>query len=65
MVANTLTGIVHYHEIPGEGTLDFASSFMALVGHGFSGYATVELYHHVGSWEKALHDSYTQLSKFV
>ncbi len=65
MVANTLTGIVHFHEIPGEGTLDFASSFKALTDNGFSGYASVELYHHVQSWKKALNDSYEHLSKFV
>ncbi len=34
MVANTLTGIVHFHEIPGEGTLDFGASFRALTDHG-------------------------------
>jgi sugar phosphate isomerase/epimerase len=65
MVANTLTGIVHFHEIPGEGTLDFAASFKALNDNGFTGYATVELYHHVASWEKALADSYDHLSQFV
>ena len=65
MVANTLTGIVHFHEIPGEATLDFASSFKALTDSGFSGYASVELYHHVKSWQKALDDSYRHLSKFV
>jgi sugar phosphate isomerase/epimerase len=65
MIANSLTGVVHFHEIPGEGTLDFAASFKALAEHGFSGYASVELYHHVASWEKALHDSYAYLSQFV
>ena len=65
MVANTLTGIVHFHEIPGEGTLDFAASFKALNDNGFTGYASVELYHHVASWEKALADSYDHLSQFV
>lgn len=65
MVANTLTGIVHFHEIPGEGTMDFAASFKALTDNGFSGYASVELYHHVASWEKALADSYKHLSQFV
>lgn len=65
MVANTLTGIVHFHEIPGEGTLDFSASFKALTDNGFNGYASVELYHHVQSWEKALADSFTHLSKFV
>lgn len=65
MVANTLTGVVHFHEIPGEGTLDFASSFKALTDNGFSGYGSVELYHHVESWEKALSDSHRHLSQFV
>lgn len=65
MVANTLTGIVHFHEIPGEGTMDFAASFKALTDNGFTGYASVELYHHVASWEKALADSYRHLSQFV
>lgn len=65
MVANTLTGIVHYHEIPGAGTLDFEASFKALNENGFSGYATVELYHHVASWEKALDDSFKCLSRYV
>jgi sugar phosphate isomerase/epimerase len=65
MVANTLTGIVHFHEIPGEGTLDFGASFKALTDHGYSGYASVELYHHVQSWEKALNDSYRHLSQYV
>jgi sugar phosphate isomerase/epimerase len=65
MVANTLTGIVHFHEIPGEGTLDFAASFKALTDNGFSGYASVELYHHVQSWERALNDSHKHLSQYV
>ena len=65
MIANTLTGVVHFHEIPGEGTLDFEASFKALTDHGFSGYGSVELYHHVASWEKALTDSYRHLSQFV
>ncbi|HRQ24089.1 MAG TPA: sugar phosphate isomerase/epimerase family protein [Anaerolineales bacterium] len=65
MVANTLTGIVHFHEIPGEGTMDFAATFKTLRENGFSGYASVELYHHVASWEKALEDSFNHLSKFT
>ena len=65
MVANTLTGIVHFHDIPGNGTLDFAASFAALTSNGFSGHASVELYHHVGSWKKALRDSYRHLAQFT
>lgn len=64
-VANTLTGIVHYHEIPGEGSLDFAACFRVLKENGFSGYASVELYHHVALWQKALEDSFRHLSQFV
>ena len=62
MVANTLTGIVHFHEIPGEGTLDLAASFKALTENGFHGYGSVELYHHVASWQQALDDSYRHLA---
>ncbi len=65
MVANTVTGIVHFHEIPGEGTLDFEASFKALNDNGFTGYASVELYHHVASWQKALTDSFHHLSHYV
>jgi sugar phosphate isomerase/epimerase len=64
-VANTLTGAVHFHEIPGEGTLDFAACFAALKESRFSGYASVELYHHVTNWDKALKDSYRHLAQFV
>ncbi len=62
MVANTLTGIVHFHEIPGAGTLDLHASFEALNDHGFQGYGSVELYHHVASWQQALDDSYRHLA---
>jgi sugar phosphate isomerase/epimerase len=65
MVANTITGIVHFHEIPVEGTLNFEASFKALNDNGFTGYASVELYHHVASWQKALTDSFTHLSHYV
>lgn len=62
MVANTRTGIVHFHEIPGEGTLDLAASFRALNTHGFHGYGSVELYHHVDAWQPALAASYSHLA---
>lgn len=61
-VANTLTGKVHYHEIPGRGEIDFRRTFQALEENGFKGYATVELYHHVNTWEKALGESARVLS---
>lgn len=62
MVANTRTGIAHFHEIPGQGTLDFAASFQALAAHGFAGYGAVELYHHVDGWQAALEASYRHLA---
>ncbi|UGB39565.1 sugar phosphate isomerase/epimerase family protein [Frateuria soli] len=65
MLANTRTGIAHFHEIPGEGTLDFAASFKTLTAHGFTGYGSVELYHHVESWERALARSYRHLAPFA
>lgn len=61
-VANTRTGIVHFHEIPGRGTLDFAASFNALTAHGFDGYGAVELYHHVDGWQEALAASFRHLA---
>jgi sugar phosphate isomerase/epimerase len=62
MVANTRTGIVHFHDIPGHGTLDFAASFRTLARAGFSGYGSLELYHHVASWREALAESYRYLA---
>lgn len=57
MVANTLTGKVHFHEIPGVGQVNFRKCFEVLEDRYFDGYATVELYHHINNWEKALKDS--------
>lgn len=65
MVANTRTGIVHFHEIPGEGTLDLAASFKALNDNGFKGFGAVELYHHVQSWQRALDNSHKHLSAII
>lgn len=65
MVANTRTGIVHFHEIPGYGELDLKASFKALTDNGFSGYGAVELYHHVESWQEALSESWRNLAPLV
>ena len=64
-MANTRTGMAHYHEIPGQGTLDFAASFETLTANGFDGYGTVELYHHVDGWQAALHASYRHLAPLL
>lgn len=64
-LANTRTGIAHWHDIPGTGTLDFAASFAALAQGGFDGYAAVELYHHVTAWQEALTASRNRLQPLV
>lgn len=65
MVANTLTGIVHFHDIPGRGTLDFETCFRTLARSGFSGYGAIELYHHIESWQTALDDSRQHLLPLI
>lgn len=62
-VANTLTGKVHFHELPGTGQIDFTACFNALKEKGFYGYAVVELYHHVDIWKETLQQSFSYLSK--
>lgn len=64
-LANTLTGIAHFHSIPGDGVLDFGASFKALADNGYQGFAGVELYHHVEGWEHALPASINHLDPFV
>jgi sugar phosphate isomerase/epimerase len=63
MVANTVTGRVHFHEIPGKGEVDFKGCFQKLVDNGFSGYGSVELYHHMDHWEEALSESLSYLQR--
>lgn len=65
LMANTRTGIAHFHEIPGRGTLDFRASFDALTRNGFSGYGAVELYHHVDGWQEALDETYRHLAPLM
>ena len=62
MIANTLTGKVHFHEIPGKGEIDFRECFSILIDNGYRGYGSVELYHHVDRWQEALSESLSYLS---
>ena len=62
MVANTVTGKVHFHEIPGKGDIDLAGCFKALLQNGYQGFGSVELYHHVDCWQRALRESRAYLS---
>lgn len=61
-VANTRTGVAHFHEIPGDGVLDFHDSFKALSDYGFDGYAVVDLDNHAKSVQQAIEQSYQVLS---
>jgi sugar phosphate isomerase/epimerase len=63
MVANTLTGKVHFHEIPGKGEIDFRKCFSILIDNGYRGFGSVELYHHVDRWQQALSESLSYLSQ--
>jgi len=56
-----IKGKIHHHEIPGEGDIDFYSVFRALRDYGYHYYLSVELYHHMDVWEKALFQSHTHL----
>ncbi len=64
-IANTLTGKVHYHDIPGVGEIDFTKCFQILTENNFDGYATVELYHHINTWESALKQSIKSLKNYL
>ena len=65
MIANTITGRVHFHEIPGKGDTDIKGCLDTLVNNGFAGYGSVELYHHVERWQEALTDSLNYLTQLL
>lgn len=67
MVANSITGKVHYHDIPGNGDMDLSGTFNILKQNNFSGYGTVELYHHgeQNIWKKVLNKSKKRLDNIL
>ncbi len=54
----------HYHRIPGEGDLDFATVFDALDDVGYDGFATLELYTYPGEPDRAAREAYEELREF-
>lgn len=52
---------IHYHEIPGEGDIDLKAVLDILKEENYDGYVSVELYHHVDVYEKALKESHDYL----
>ncbi len=51
-VCNTVRGKVHYHDLFGNGNIDYAKTISALMMAGYSGYCTVELYNHASLWRE-------------
>ena len=58
-----IPGRKHYHMIPGEGTLDWASLYDSLKKIGYDQYLTVELYTHAANPQEAAEKSYQFLAQ--
>jgi sugar phosphate isomerase/epimerase len=56
---------VHFHLIPGEGDIDFASVFQILADEGYSHWVSVELYPHADRWQESLSRSYEILQSAI
>lgn len=56
---------IHYHEIPGEGDLDFEKILGLLKQYNYNGAVSVELYHHSAVAKEALSKSYNYLSGII
>ncbi len=50
VVCNTLRGKVHYHDLFGNGAINYPDVMPALIDSGYDGYCTVELYNHSPLW---------------
>jgi S-ribosylhomocysteine lyase len=65
-VCNTVKGKVHYHDLFGNGKIDYAKTISALMTAGYAGYCTVELYNHASLWrDNAPHSAKFILSRVV
>jgi hydroxypyruvate isomerase len=52
-----IKGRRHYHEIPGDGDIDFGAFLQILDRGDYDGYVSVELYNHVDNYTEALRRS--------
>lgn len=50
VICNTLRGKVHYHDLFGNGSIDYPRVLSALIDSGYDGYCTIELYNHAPLW---------------
>lgn len=60
-----IKGLKHYHLVPGDGDLPFEHYFQALMGIGYDGFLTVELYTLIDQPEEAGARSLDYLSKLL
>lgn len=51
VVCNTIRGKVHYHDLFGNGAIDYPRVISALINSGYDGYCTIELYNHAPLWK--------------
>lgn len=58
-----IKGRTHYHEIPGDGDIDFTAFFRILRRGGFDGHVSVELYNHADDYRHALRRSFAVLTE--
>ncbi|MBZ9607166.1 sugar phosphate isomerase/epimerase [Clostridium estertheticum] len=56
---------VHYHEIPGEGDINFQKVFEILKKYNYEDYVSVELYNHSEMCDKALKESKEYLTNVI
>lgn len=55
-ICNTINGKVHYHEMPGNGQINFAMLLNRLKNE-YDSFITIELYNHSSIWKKVLPNS--------
>lgn len=60
-VCNTINGKVHYHDLFGNGKIDYSKVISALMAGGYNGYCTIELYNHAPLWREIA----PQSTKFI
>ncbi|MBP2654789.1 MAG: hypothetical protein H6Q73_2358 [Firmicutes bacterium] len=53
---------IHYHQIPGEGDIDFSRILGSLKRSGYEHFVSVELHNHDQIWQRALRESLAYLT---
>ena len=58
-----IKGKIHFHEIPGEGDIDFARIAVSVKASGYPHFISVELHNHDQDWQRALDISLAYIKK--